>query len=117
MFVDEAIEGSREDRDQFQLMLSLARQGPRQGGRYVTKGCQSLLTISDAAQPQRTTEPARVRLARGRRNVEQVASAGWTQDVDACITCGTTERPDRAHGRCKRCDNKWRYRNRSNVCE
>ncbi len=28
-FVDEAIEGSREDRDQFQLMLSLARQGPR----------------------------------------------------------------------------------------
>lgn len=28
-FVDEAIEGSREDREQFQLMLSLARQEPR----------------------------------------------------------------------------------------
>ena len=29
MFVDEAIEGSREDREQFQLMMSLARQEPR----------------------------------------------------------------------------------------
>jgi len=29
MFTDEALEGSREDRDQFQLMMSLARQEPR----------------------------------------------------------------------------------------
>jgi site-specific DNA recombinase len=29
MFIDEAIEGSREDREQFQLMMSLARQEPR----------------------------------------------------------------------------------------
>src|SRR5579862_9616204 len=29
LFIDEAMEGSREDREQFQLMLSLARQEPR----------------------------------------------------------------------------------------
>src|SRR5689334_8509596 len=29
LFIDEAIEGSREDREQFQLMMSLARQEPR----------------------------------------------------------------------------------------
>jgi site-specific DNA recombinase len=29
MFIDEAIEGSREDRARFQLMMSLARQEPR----------------------------------------------------------------------------------------
>jgi hypothetical protein len=31
---------------------------------------------------------------------------------DACIDCGTTERPHRAHGRCKRCDDCWRYQKR-----
>jgi hypothetical protein len=36
--------------------------------------------------------------------------AQWGPQSDACIDCGTTERPHRAHGRCKRCDDKWRYR-------
>ncbi len=33
----------------------------------------------------------------------------WAFKWDACIDCGTTERPHRAHGRCKRCDDRWRY--------
>jgi hypothetical protein len=33
----------------------------------------------------------------------------WSAHYDACIDCGTTERPHRASGRCKRCDDRWRY--------
>jgi transposase len=35
--------------------------------------------------------------------------ARWGPKSDACIDCGTAERPRRAHGRCKRCDDRWRY--------
>jgi hypothetical protein len=34
---------------------------------------------------------------------------------DGCIDCGTTERPHRAHGRCKRCDDRWRYASNSDA--
>jgi len=27
----------------------------------------------------------------------------WARDYDACIGCGTTERPHHAHGLCRRC--------------
>jgi hypothetical protein len=36
----------------------------------------------------------------------------WSFDYDACIDCGATDRPHRANGRCKRCDDRWRYRSR-----
>src|SRR5262249_39809884 len=38
----------------------------------------------------------------------------WASQFDACIDCGTTDRPHRAHGRCKRCDDRWRYRGTPN---
>lgn len=34
----------------------------------------------------------------------------WAKMHDCCIDCGTIERPHRAGGRCKRCDDRWRYR-------
>lgn len=37
------------------------------------------------------------------------ASGQWASHFDACIDCNTTERPHRANGRCKRCDDRWRY--------
>jgi len=36
-------------------------------------------------------------------------AARWSRDHDACIGCDTTARPHRAHGRCKRCDDRWHY--------
>ena len=35
----------------------------------------------------------------------------WAAEHDACIDCGTAEQPHRAHGRCTRGDDRWRYRN------
>jgi hypothetical protein len=37
-------------------------------------------------------------------------TARWAANHNACIDCGTTERPHRAGGRCKRYDDRWRYR-------
>lgn len=34
----------------------------------------------------------------------------WSSTVDACVDCGTNERPHEARGRCHRCYVKWRYR-------
>jgi hypothetical protein len=33
----------------------------------------------------------------------------WSPSADQCIDCGTTELPHRVHGRCTRCDDRWRY--------
>lgn len=33
----------------------------------------------------------------------------WSSNADACVDCGTTERPHEAKGRCHRCYIRWRY--------
>lgn len=45
-----------------------------------------------------------------RRKKPAHASGRWAAEYDACIDCGTTGRPHLAYGRCKRCDDRWRYR-------
>jgi len=35
-------------------------------------------------------------------------SKRWARDYDACVVCGTTERPHAAKGRCRRCDDAHR---------
>src|SRR5262249_27685441 len=54
--------------------------------------------------------PSLARIVRAPR--KGAAAARRSRDHDACIGCGTTERPNRANGRCKRCDDRWRYCNR-----
>ncbi len=56
-----------------------------------------------------TSDLARVRLARGRRKAEQVIPTSWATHFDACIDCCMMDGPHRAHERCKRCDDYWRY--------
>jgi len=41
---------------------------------------------------------------------QRQSSLRWAIRHDACVDCGTTQRPHRAGGRCKRCDDRWRYR-------
>jgi hypothetical protein len=54
-------------------------------------------------------------IVRGKRKQGRAELIGWARAYDACIDCGTTERPHRARGRCKRCDDRWRYRDGGSV--
>ncbi len=33
----------------------------------------------------------------------------WAWAYDYCVECGTTERAHKGHGRCDRCNDRWRY--------
>lgn len=48
---------------------------------------------------------------RNLRKLRKVEGA-WHWQYDACIDCGTTEKPFKARGRCDRCDAKYIYHNR-----
>jgi ribosomal protein L32 len=78
-----------------------SRRWPRRIGAFrrsvgVFVGCPQGGTI------QRPVKHARVSKPPSKLNL-------WAQAYDVCIDCGTMERSHRAHGRCKRCDDRWRY--------
>jgi len=79
-----------------------------QGGimRRAVKRVRGTESHSKLATPGIVQSP----IARGQRKSGQTRPVRWARAYDACIDCGTMERPHRAHGRCKRCDDRWRYR-------
>ena len=64
--------------------------------------------LSSIAGPQAFVGQAQPQFTRGGRRKQKRNEFTWARDYDACIDCGTTERPHVAHGRCKRCDDRWR---------
>jgi hypothetical protein len=58
------------------------------------------------------TERATRRQIELKRHSKRNQGTRWAYAFDSCIDCGTSKRPHRAHGRCKRCDDRWRTQNR-----
>jgi glycopeptide antibiotics resistance protein len=71
---------------------------PEGVARY-NKKCRSVARCPQGGSLQRP-----VNLPASRERVKR-----WSPLVDRSIDCSTTERPHRAHGRCKRCDDRWRW--------
>ncbi len=57
---------------------------------------------------QSTAVFMRSSIERGQRNLSE-QDTRWSRDYERCIDCSTIERPHQAHGRCKRCDDRYRY--------
>ena len=73
-----------------------------------SKGLSSTRGGDQSAPGATTTEIMHSPITRGQRRSGRLAPGRWAGDYDACIDCGTSERPHRAHGRCKRRDDRWR---------
>ena len=67
-----------------------------------------------STQPFLNCAPRGISLQRPVNNADISTPRGtlkrWVRSHHACLDCGTSERPHRANGRCKRCDDRWRYR-------
>lgn len=77
------------------------------GLRWVPQGG---IGLRDAPPPREDEIRRQVAIERPKKSAHMPGR--WATHYDACIDCGTTERPHRAHGRCNRCDDRWRYPNR-----
>jgi hypothetical protein len=74
-----------------------------------SEGLSSVRGSSLPGAPESLRSP----LPRGKRREASVAERQLAREWDACRDCETRQRPHWAHGRCKRCDDRWRYAHRA----
>jgi hypothetical protein len=90
-----------------EIKLSVRLLGAPRAAR--SKGLSSSVEEKELPTGQSIPGTMRSAIARGQRRLDKT-EARWSRDHEHCIDCGTKERPHRAFGRCKRCDDRWRYR-------
>lgn len=98
---------SARDRGFPEVMRGLSSGAPRE---VRPKGLSNTSRVGAESGQQPTPAPLHSPIERHRKRDMPMR---WAKRYDACVACGTSERPHRAKGRCKRCDDRWSYADRA----